>query len=120
MLRVRKVYVLDPHIFGYVAPGHLKKGIAKSDCLTLEPDPLRADAVLGPVAYESWLDAIGNDRTALITCDGSGCTTTEVHTGTHSWKWVLLNPKNGRPISDWTMKAFPSVGKLEKAVGCGR
>ncbi|HUY13693.1 MAG TPA: hypothetical protein VMX16_08700 [Terriglobia bacterium] len=118
MLRIRKIYVQNPHIFGYIAPGRLKKEIAKSDCLTLEPSPSRADAVLMPVAYESWLDAIGNGRASLATCDGSGCSTQEVHVGNSTWRWVLLDPKTGRPISEWTMKSFPNAKKVEAAVGC--
>lgn len=135
MLRIRKIYVLNPHIFGLPVGHFVEKPIAKSDCLTLEPNPLRADAILALVPYQSWLDKIGqglagscvstnttllcqdpNGGTDTLQCDAGGCIS-GASGPQQSRHWVLLSPKTGRPISDWSSKR-PPIHSLEAAVGC--
>ncbi len=119
MQKVRRIYVLDPHWFGYPVPGHLAKGIEKSECLTLVPDPAQADAVLAPVGEKHGLARAldSGNPVSLIRCGGGGgCTISS--TRTDPGAWTLLDPKTGGLISDWTMDVFPSVKKLEQAVGC--
>lgn len=119
MLRVRKIYVMKG---GF--SGRLKKGIAKSECLTLEFNPMDADAVLVWVPYKSRFDRIANlvspsQDVLSITCNNGGCIGSTWHSGgSESNKWMLFDPKTGRPISNWSMTYFPSVKKVEKAVGC--
>jgi hypothetical protein len=89
---IRKVYVEDPHQFGYVAPGHIKKGLSKSKCLQLVDDPTEADVVLTPVQAEG----VGGD----------------------SWKWIFTNPKTHNRVGAWEMTYFPNSKKVEEALGC--
>jgi hypothetical protein len=134
---VRKVYVFNPHKFGYLAPRHIKSGLRKSKCMELASNPMQADAILMPVIYKSWLDKFGEglagfcvsnngtllcnggDETESVHCDSTGCMAGSLpNGGNESWEWVLVNPKTGERMSDWAMKAFPSAKKLEAAVGC--
>lgn len=119
MLKIRKIYVLDPHITGYWDPRHLAKGIEKSKCLTLEPDPSLADAVLAPVAKrKGWTAALDDSHSvSLIHCGGGeGCSITDTQSGPGAW--TLVDPKTGNQVSDWQMDTFPSIKKVEQAVGC--
>jgi len=89
---IRKVYVEDPHQFGYVAPGHIKKGLSKSTCLQLVDDPAEADIVLTPVPGEG---------------SGGG-----------NWRWIFTNPKTHGRVGQWEMEYFPNSKKVEEALGC--
>lgn len=53
---VRKVYVFNPHKFGYLAPRHIEKGLQKSHCMRVVNNPMQADAILMPIMYQSWLE----------------------------------------------------------------
>jgi hypothetical protein len=90
-LVIRKIYVEDPHEFGYVAPGHIKKGLAKSKCLQLVDDPLQADVILAPVG-------------------GQG--------GMGTWTWIFEDPNTRRRVGNWEMTWFPNSKKVEEAAGC--
>jgi len=117
MSRVRKIYVFDPHWFGYLAPGHIAKGIEKSGCLTLVADPSQADAVLAPIGPKKGLMNALDDKISFIRCrSGEGCTLVELRSSPGAW--VMLDPQTGVPISNWSMDAFPSAKKVEAAVGC--
>ena len=85
----RKVYVEDPHQFGYVAPGHVKKGVAKSKCLQLVDEPAQADIILTPV-----------------------------NQGDGGWVWVFRDPRTGERLGDWKMVYFPNSKKVEEALSC--
>jgi hypothetical protein len=87
---IRKVYVEDPHQFGYVAPGHIKKGLSKSNCLQLVDDSAEADIVLTPVHEE----------------------------GVGGWTWIFTNPKTHGRVGQWEMTFFPNSKKVEQALGC--
>ncbi|MGH9327050.1 MAG: hypothetical protein ACRD2B_10265 [Terriglobia bacterium] len=134
---VRKVYVFNPHEFGYLAPRHIKDGLRKSKCMELANNPMQADAILMPVMYKSWLDKFGeglagvcvlNNGTLLcnggsetdsVHCDSRGCMAGAVPNGSgQSWEWILIDPKTGERMSTWDMKAFPSAKKLEQTAGC--
>jgi len=86
----RNIYVDDPHAFGYVAPGHIKKGLRKSSCLHLVDDRSEADIVLTPVQKE----------------------------GLGDLKWIFTDPKTGKRVGDWEMTFFPNSKKVEEALGC--
>jgi hypothetical protein len=77
---VRKIQVVDP--------GHLKKGVWISDCLTFVEKSADADAVLLPK-------------------ESGG-----------KMMWALLDPRGSTWIPGWETDSFPDVKELEKAVGC--
>jgi len=89
---IRKVYVEDPHQFGHVAAGHIKKGLRKSTCLQLVDDPAEADIVLTPL-------------------QGDGM-------GGETWTWIFTNPKTHGRVGQWEMTFFPNSKKVEQALGC--
>jgi hypothetical protein len=91
---IRKVYVEDPHEFGYTAPGHIKKGLGKSKCLQLADDPAEADIFLTPIAAAE--DGLGG----------------------HNWVWIFTNPKTHGRVGHWEMEFFPNSKKVEEALGC--
>ncbi len=101
---VRKVYLFDPHEFGYLAPRHIKGGLRKSKCMELMGDPMKADAIVMPVMYKSWLDKFGEglagfcvssngtllcnggDKTEAVHCDSTGCMAGSLSNGgNESW-----------------------------------
>jgi hypothetical protein len=86
---IRRVYVEDPHQFGYTAPGHIKKGLSKSTCLQLVDGPAEADIVLTPVQE-----------------------------GVGGWTWIFTNPKTHGRVGQWEMTFFPNSKKVEQALGC--
>ena len=134
---VRKVYVVDPHVFGYLAPAYIRRGLRKSKCLQLVDNPMKADAILMPVMYRSWLDKFGDglvgacvskggtlicdggDKMYSVRCDADGCISgTPPSDGNRSDKWVFIAPGTGGRISGWSMASFPSGKKVERAAGC--